>query len=183
MNRNCAYCKTAFISKTGVNTYCSIKCRFLSKVKLSSKGGCWNWTGSHHGKGYGHFRYGGHVEKAHRAAYRILCGVIPPGISVFHKCDNPQCVNPQHLWLGTNLDNVLDRQQKERQSRGERHAGVKLTESDVIEIRSSWEPMKAFAKRKRLNSSTVRSAALGRSWRYLKISFNQENRSAGDKDF
>ena len=69
--------------------------------------GCWNWTRSLSNKGYGYFRRDGH-ELAHRWSYGTFVGPIPPKMFVLHHCDNPRCVNPDHLFLGTNHDNILD---------------------------------------------------------------------------
>jgi len=163
---HCAQCRTPFQPRT-MSRFCSVKCRFLSKVNFSSvKGGCWIWTGTRHGKGYGHFRLKGRIEKAHRVAYQLLVGPIAPGNDVCHKCDTPSCVNPKHLWTGSDNENREDRQQKRNQARGERNH-AKLTEKIVIDLRLSREPLKTFARRNHLNISTIRHAAFGRSWRYL----------------
>src|SRR5262245_7226380 len=101
--------------------------RFLSKIDKQAH--CWIWRGACHGKGYGHFRLYGRVEKAHRAAWLIYMGEILDGLQVLHDCDMPACVNPHHLFLGTNQDNLEDRQKKQRQARGESHSRAKLTEA------------------------------------------------------
>jgi hypothetical protein len=148
----------------------SIKRRFLSQVNFNGKGGCWLWT-SHKNKGYGRFWHSGHRTGAHRAAYQLFRGPVPPGQCVCHTCDVRACVNPKHLWLGPNSKNIEDRQNKENQAKGERHPRAKLTEADVIEIRSSKESYYRFALRKGLSKSCVRHAAVGRSWRYLNALF------------
>lgn len=147
--------------------YCSEICRFLSKVPDQIQGGCWDWDGTKHGKGYGHFKVGDFCEKAHRTSYRLYRGDIPHGFFVCHSCDNPTCVNPEHLFLGTNDDNKEDRQSKERQARGERSGRARLSTKDVIAIRTSRERLSVLSKRLGLPFSTVRSAALGISWRHL----------------
>ena len=83
--------------------------RFMAKVKVTDAG-CWIWTGSrkHGGLPYGHFRMGGHIMPAHRAAWILFNGKIPRGRSVLHRCDVPPCIRPQHLFLGTHVDNMRD---------------------------------------------------------------------------
>lgn len=70
--------------------------------------GCWLWKGSRNGRGYGEIYVHGKKEMAHRASWLIHRGVIPDGLYVLHRCDCPPCVNPAHLFLGTNSDNMLD---------------------------------------------------------------------------
>ena len=123
--------------------------RFLSKVNKTD--GCWLWTASKDEKRYGHFGIGQRVCKAHRVAYELWNGPIPAGVLVRHKCDEPSCVNPEHLELGTNQDNVDDRQTRGRGRwatgkqhgtythphivQGQNNGRSKLTDDDVREIR------------------------------------------------
>lgn len=88
--------------------------RFWSKVSCSE--GCWLWTGAKTEKGYGVFGIGKETDKAHRIAWRLSYGPIPKCIFVLHKCDTPACVRPEHLFLGTNQDNVNDMIRKGRNS-------------------------------------------------------------------
>lgn len=148
--------------------------RFWSKVELPVHGkhrerDCWIWKSTRHGKGYGHFSLtgqGGSIAKAHRVAYEIVHGPIPAGMYVCHRCDNPACVNPHHLWLGTNDDNLKDRQNKERQARGERSGRTLMTSEAVREIRLSPPDDIGWARRLGVSKSTVRCARIGRSWRH-----------------
>lgn len=95
--------------------------RFWEKV-VKTEGGCWNWTASTRHKGYGAFVYeknGVVVQgRAHRYSWELHCGDIPDGMFVLHRCDNPACVNPEHLFLGTNQDNVNDMMRKGRHGAG-----------------------------------------------------------------
>lgn len=117
--------------------------RFMMKVNCdgpyhsAEMGRCWEWTASRNRKGYGQLNVDGVVITAHRVSYGLFAGEIPPGMWVLHKCDNPWCVRPEHLFLGTNADNVADKVRKGRQShmRGTGHPLAKLTDDDIREIR------------------------------------------------
>jgi hypothetical protein len=95
--------------------------RFWSKVATAGPDDCWPWTAATTPKGYGRWTYreGGkncHTT-AHRKAWELANGPIPAGFQVLHRCDNPPCCNPAHLWLGTHRDNMADKVAKGRQSR------------------------------------------------------------------
>lgn len=113
--------------------------RFWSKVDRS--GDCWIWTACRHKQGYGEMGVwvGGKVRTllAHRAAWALMKGEIPKGLLVLHRCDNPPCVNPSHLFLGTQRDNMRDCSAKGRAGklRGSQIGNSKLTEEQVVEIR------------------------------------------------
>lgn len=94
----------------------SISERFWSKVQVRVKNVCWEWTGSCDGKGYGRMAsvYQGSPLKAYRVSWELHFGSIPDGLSVLHACDNPRCVNPHHLMLGTQMANAVDMARKNR---------------------------------------------------------------------
>jgi|TARA_R110000772_G_scaffold109646_1_gene212929 hypothetical protein len=135
-NKVCEVCEILFFERRSDSNYqwnkkfcCSISCGNRSKRRVKSiferlktfqiiKNGCWGWSGCTDGKGYGSIssRNGsGHSpEKAHRVSYEMAFGVIPKSLYVCHKCDNPQCTNPDHLFIGTQKDNMLDCSEKNR---------------------------------------------------------------------
>lgn len=99
--------------------------------------GCILWMRYRNAKGYGSVGVAGEPKQAHRIAYELFVGPIPPGLHVCHRCDNPPCCNPAHLFVGTNQDNMDDRVKKGRQARprGEDNPRAKLTMDQVREIR------------------------------------------------
>lgn len=93
--------------------------RFWNKVCRTSR--CWLWTAAKLNGGYGAFQDEGRTLRAHRVSWELAYGSIPCGIQVLHHCDNPACVRPDHLFLGTGKDNMKDRDTKGRQACGDRH--------------------------------------------------------------
>jgi len=103
-------------------------------------GRCWEWTGRLNPSGYGDYGSRSRHMFAHRLSWTISNGNIPDGFQILHSCDNRICVNPMHLFLGTNYDNVLDRERKGRgnQVKGEKHHKCKITDIQVIELRENY---------------------------------------------
>lgn len=120
--------------------------RFWDKVDKS--GDCWLWTAGCFSNGYGQFRFKGKMWGAHRASWVLHNGPIPEGLHVCHKCDVKNCVNTEHLFLGTRADNMRDMVEKGRikVARGEAHCRSKLTEKDVLEIRDLYATGNVFQK-------------------------------------
>lgn len=119
--------------------------RFWDKVDKS--GDCWEWTGAKfQDNGYGQFWFNGTTVRVHRFSWMIANGTIPDGLCICHTCDNPLCVNPDHLWLGTNKENTHDMMAKGRWknggmdggAKGERNSHSKIIEEDVRRIRESF---------------------------------------------
>ena len=108
------------------------------EAKFTKSDGCWEWEAGKFQGGYGSIKIAGRQHQAHRVAYQLYVGEIPEGMCVCHRCDNPSCVNPAHLFLGTKSDNMRDCENKGRRAHpsGEKHGRSKLTEEQVIEIRA-----------------------------------------------
>ena len=115
----------------------TIEDRFWAFVNVQSPDECWEWGGGRLVAGYGHFWALQKTHKAHRFSYALAHGPIPEGMFVCHACDNPACVNPAHLWLGTHQDNMDDRTAKHRHRSGDTHPRSKLTADDVENIRAN----------------------------------------------
>tara|TARA_Y100000310_G_scaffold14352_1_gene14541 strand:- start:175 stop:714 length:540 start_codon:yes stop_codon:yes gene_type:complete len=146
--------------------------RFWAKVKKGP--GCWLWTGATRPGGYGNlftFRDKGrrnHFTSAHRASWEIHYGPIPDGLLVCHRCDNPPCVKPEHLFLGTNKDNQRDRRQK---GRAIDTADVPtelplLTPGEVLDIQDWYEPdipdsLQRMVEHFEVSAGTIRVVAAG----------------------
>lgn len=154
----------------------SLKERFEAKVYYSIDG-CHYWLASVNKKGYGYIRIANvprdkaWMDSAHRVAYELYKGEIPEGKWVLHTCDNPGCVNPDHLFLGNNDDNVADKVSKNRQykPKGEKHPFAKLTESQVIYIRSNRGVIfaKDLAKEHNVSVDYIFEIWARKSWKHI----------------
>ena len=155
--------------------------RFWAKVDRSGgREACWPWIAGRNkgGKGYGVCGYDSPTgdRMAHRVAWFLANGPIPDGMSVLHRCDNPPCCNPAHLFLGTYLDNARDRQAKgrgadnHREMPGEAHPRAKLTDDDVRAIRAEYAagtPALDLARRFGVNRPTIYNVAHRRRWKHV----------------
>ena len=113
--------------------------RLLEKVKLDEETGCWMWQGAGDKNGYGCMKIDGRRGKAHRWMYEAVFGKFDRKLLVCHHCDTPACVNPAHLFLGNDADNIRDKVSKGRQARGEMFSSrTKLTQDAVLEIRERY---------------------------------------------
>jgi hypothetical protein len=139
--------------------------RFFEKVIPEPNSGCWLWDGACFVTGYGKFKKGGIDGYAHRFSYELHFGQIKNGLHVLHTCDNPSCVNPEHLFLGTQADNNWDSMKKGRRARGERLG--KLTEDDVRYIRRSTESGGKLAVRFGICRSNVGAIRRSESWAHI----------------
>lgn len=186
----CQKCQKVFIrTKRGISKgqgkYCSRKCkeesciriplviRFSKYLSEPDKNGCIKWTGCKDKKGYGQIGKGGGYEGhyfAHRVAWELKNGSIPNGLFCCHKCDNPSCVNSEHLFLGTVDDNAKDCVCKGRCHPGEKTFGAKLNEKSVREIKElcKTECQALIAKKFNVSCSTICLIKSGKIWKHIK---------------
>lgn len=136
--------------------------------------GCWTWTGSKTGDGYGRLRVGKRrTVLAHRFSFEAHKGPIPTGMFVCHRCDNPICVNPEHLFLGTGADNMQDMVAKGRYVAhrkgpiGERARAAKLTEEKVLAIRADARVATAVAAEYGVSARAVQMIRARQTWRHV----------------
>jgi hypothetical protein len=156
--------------------------RFWSYVDKSPgqgpQGECWVWKGKlFHKKPYGQVQVDGKTRAAHRVAFELQKGPIPPGKQVCHTCDNPPCQRGDHLFTGTTQDNTADKVSKNRQARGEtivanrrsyqrtEHPNAKFTETQIIEIRASALSYGKLAAQYGVSKSTIAAIKTNRNWR------------------
>ena len=149
--------------------------RFWMRVTPMPDGECWEWTGSRHQFGHGRLNTSGRTTGAHRIAWEITHGPVPPGLCVLHRCDNPPCVRPTHLFLGTIGDNNRDMHDKGRHrhglgvQKGELNYTAKLTEADVREIRrlQGSVPRRVLAKQYGVGPHHISDIWNHKAWKHL----------------
>lgn len=154
-----------------IRTFLSAEERFWKYVDKQSAENCWLWTAATNGVGYGKFYVDGGLVYAHRFSYELHRGQIPDGMYVCHSCDVPGCVNPKHLWLGTNADNLADMAAKGRSMHGAKSPHAKLTTDQVREIRRLYATGR-YSKRELGDRFEVRVSNIGlilrrETWRLL----------------
>ncbi len=178
VDRNCKFCdKTFCVFKSQPQEFCSRQCRdthrripfqdrFWKYVWKTDT--CWLWIGAYRGA-YGTIsKQGGKRSTfSHRASWTINVGPIPNRLNVLHRCDNPSCVRPDHLFLGTSADNTADMIAKDRQCRGERSHTAKLTSQQVIEIRNSGLTQRQIVERYGIVQSVASAILLRKSWKHI----------------
>lgn len=168
----------------GQGRHCSLECaranrpgdrdRFWAKVDIRAPEECWEWKATRSPNGYGMFSpKGRNAIGAHRAAYEFVHGQIPEGHSICHRCDNPPCVNPSHLFAGLPRQNTADSMAKGRRryARGDERPSSKLTEAQVMAIRERWRSGDAIQRRLAaeygVSPAIICGIIKGKVWRHL----------------
>lgn len=171
----------------GHGHYCSHKCSGREKLSTETRfwkyvtktDSCWLWTGVKNQRGYGLVRINlptgrATSRTASRVSWELHVGPIPDGLYVLHNCpggDNPSCVNPAHLWLGTKADNNADCIAKGRNARGERNGSARLTAPEVLEIRKLYAAGQAtrpeLMAEFHVGQGTIQAIVEGRTWKHL----------------
>jgi len=146
--------------------------RFHKYFVVGGPDDCWNWTGNHNGKmNRASFSFDGHMMLAARFAFYIATGIWPGEWMVCHTCDNALCVNPKHLWLGTQKENMRDMVVKGRAAQGAANGSAKLTEDDVREIRSKYHTgkwtQKQLAEEYSTNQVHIGEIVNRKNWRHI----------------
>lgn len=180
----CMQCKQEYLARhdlleKGLRKFCGRPCynesikldpmiRFWKKVDKTTS--CWNWVGFINKKGYGSIWYNGENMRVHRFSYFIHFGEIPKDLNVCHSCDNPKCVNPKHLFIGTTQDNVDDKIKKGRGANGIKSVGnAKLSVQDVINIREMCKTSAQYkvAQNFNITGSTISEIVNRKTWGYI----------------
>jgi hypothetical protein len=158
-----------FWAKTKGEKLKTIQKRFEAKFEKGGSGDCWEWTACKNRNGYGTFKLSGRRQSAHRVSYQLYVEEIPDGLHVLHRCDNPGCVRPEHLFIGTHTDNMRDCENKARRvhQSGEKNGGAKLTAAQVVEIRERFaagELQIDLAKEFGVARETISRIVCGHTW-------------------
>lgn len=150
---------------------------FMTKVYPEPNTGCWLWGGKTGRFGYGNCQNNKlKIRDAHRMSYYFHFGDFSRKLFVLHRCDMPSCVNPDHLYLGTQADNMRDRKIRSRfiAKNGEGHARAKLTENQAINVHKLYNSGKytqaEIAKKYHVSETTIRNLYIFRNWKHLKFS-------------
>ena len=144
--------------------------RFWNHVQKTES--CWPWIGARHRNGYGAMNYSGRIMRVHRISWLINNGAIPEGKQILHTCDNPLCVNPDHLFVGTNSDNMADKVRKGRQAKGENQGSSKLQENSVREIRQKYQQgisQRELAKQYNVSTPAISQIVTKKCWGWLGV--------------
>lgn len=144
--------------------------RFAAKVMIGAGDACWLWLGAKDKKGYGKVRFLDGMLFAHRVSYYLFVGIIPEGQSILHRCDTPACVRPDHLFLGTQRDNMVDKSAKGRVLRGSKHQNSRITEAQaasILLLAAKGSPQSLIAKLHGISQSQVSNIVRRKVWRHI----------------
>lgn len=143
-----------------------LRTRFERKYIPDPNSGCWMWIGTVDGRGYGAIKDGKKMRRATRVSWELYRGAFDTNLRLLHKCDNPLCVNPDHLLLGTNWDNTRDMFAKGR-AHDRRGNNAKLTPEQVVEIRTSALTGRALAAKFGVSTATISFVRSGKRWSHV----------------
>ena len=144
--------------------------RIYEKTICDIKTQCWNWTGHLIQGGYGTISINNKIKYIHRIIYEYFYGPIPEDKPlILHRCDNPKCCNPMHLYAGTDQDNMNDKRKRNRCNSvyGEKNGRAKFTEKQILEIRKSKELLIVLAKRFNVSYSTIQKIKNRKTWKHI----------------
>lgn len=145
----------------------SVYPRLMANHKVSPSG-CWEWTRARDKDGYGKIRVSNVMQRAHRVSYEFFNGEIPEGLIVRHKCDNPCCINPEHLEIGTHKDNTQDAiMRNRRSSKGTDNVKAKLTPEEVLQIYTDPRGCVELSKIYHVGPNAVSRIKRGISWQHV----------------
>jgi len=182
--KNCLHCERTFNRNPqysdlqwSLSKYCCRRCaaqkacsagtleRFFSFISIDPVTRCWLWTGARDAKGYGFFD----SKRAHRCSFELCVGDIPGGLLVLHRCDVRNCVNPYHLFLGTDKDNAEDKNLKGRGNnpRGEAAGSARLTEDEVRSIIDDTRTQEEIARQYGIAQTTVSAIKRRQNWSHI----------------
>jgi DNA-binding XRE family transcriptional regulator len=149
-----------------------VETRLWKSYEPEPNTGCWLWCLTLNRDGYGLVNTLRKTRQAHRVAYELAIGPIPDGKCVLHRCDVPPCINPSHLFLGTNAVNMADRDRKQRQARYERQWKAKLTQEAVRDIRARYdegETQEDLAQEYGVWPTTIGYVVNGHTWKGIEV--------------
>lgn len=175
--KTCTHCSAPFTSPASKQMFCSVSCTLRHRLApLAVVGSCWEWPGARRPySNYGMIRRDRVTFWAHRVAHETFNGPIPPDHIVCHRCDNPPCCNPAHLFAGTVKDNFDDMMSKGRWSpptpiTGEQHHEARLTPSKVIEIRrqnAGGRSMRSLGRHHGISHEAIRKVIRRETWAHV----------------
>ena len=171
--RICKFCNDQFQPLVHNQIFCNYTCRFLTKIKIGTGTECWHWLGWKTPGGYGRFGFENKNWIVTRLMWSSFYGYLPDEILVLHRCDNPSCVNPSHLFLGTIQDNIADCVAKNRHAKGEKKPFAKLNPKQVLAIRKElsegvkYGSLPILAAKYGVTAQTISNVNSGRTWSHI----------------